>query len=111
MSEMTHRISDKLKTINPWHFLWISVVCSEILTLLLTTVQCYLRWGHLSYDVLIIGVIDSLFVPLLVAPILIYFVLHAAKLEELNKKLQLEIISIKHSDEKMLRRARPATAP
>ncbi len=57
---------NKLKSLNPWHFLWITVILSELFTLAANSVQSYLWWGHLSYELLMIGAVDSLFVPLLV---------------------------------------------
>ena len=99
---MIERFIHKLKTVNPWHFLWIGILASIIFSLILNTIQSYLWWGFLSRDLLLIGVIDGFFVPLLVAPIIIYFVLHTAKLEELNKALQIEIVKVKQSEEKAL---------
>jgi PAS domain S-box-containing protein len=102
---MIRKNINRLKSINPWHFLWIGVVCSEVLGVLLNTIQSYIWWGFLSRDLLLIGIIDGLFVPLLVAPIVIYFVFHAERLEELNRELQLEIAKAKQSEEEILRKS------
>lgn len=67
-----YRLTEKMRSINPWHFLWIAVVLSELFTVVATTIQSYLWWGFLSTDVLCIGAIDAFFVPLVVAPIIIY---------------------------------------
>jgi PAS domain S-box-containing protein len=68
--------------------------------LILNTIQSYLWWGFLSRDLLLIGIIDCFFVPLLVAPLVIYFVRNTAKLEELNKALEFEIIKVKEAEKK-----------
>ena len=49
-----------LKSMNPWHFLWISVILSELFALASSTIQGYLRWGHVTYDLLSIVAIDAL---------------------------------------------------
>ena len=100
---MIDRIIHKLKTINPWHFLWITILLSEVFGLLFNAIQSYLWWGFLSYDLLLIGAIDCLLLPLLIAPIVIYFVFNASQLEKINKELQLEIIKAKQSEENNLR--------
>ncbi len=100
---MIKKLLHKLKTRNPWHFLWIAILISIIFGLILNTIQSYLWWGFLSRDLLFIGIIDSFFVPLLVGPLVIYFVLHTAKLEELYKALQIEMVKVKQSEEKALR--------
>lgn len=106
---MIDRIIQTLKTINPWHFLWMSVLASIIFGVILNTIQSYLWWGFLSRDLLLIGIIDGFFVPLLVAPLIIYFVLHTAKLEELNTALELEIIRVKESEKKKDRKPKRST--
>lgn len=68
-----NRLIGKIRSMNPWHFLWIAVVLSELFTVVANTIQSYLRWGFLSKDLLLIGAVDALFVPLVVAPIVIYF--------------------------------------
>jgi signal transduction histidine kinase len=81
-------ILDRLRRISPWHYIWIAVVCSELFTLLLSLAQGYLWWGGLSRETLIIGFFDSLIVPLLVAPVIIYLVQEAAELRKMNAQLQ-----------------------
>ena len=69
------RIIDKLKSMKPWHFLWITVVLAEIFTLPANVLQSYLWWGFISNDLLIIGAIDAFFVAAVVTPIAIYVLL------------------------------------
>jgi signal transduction histidine kinase len=85
---MKMSILDRLKRLSPWHYVWIAVVFSELLTLLLSLAQSYLWWGGVTRETLIIGFFDSLIVPLLVAPVIIYLVKEAAQLRKRNVELQ-----------------------
>jgi signal transduction histidine kinase len=87
-ARMISSVFDKLKRINPWHFVWISIVSSELITLSLSSLQERLWWGHVSRETLIIGAVDSLVVPLIVATIVIYFVKQIAALDRSNSQLQ-----------------------
>jgi diguanylate cyclase (GGDEF)-like protein len=81
----------KITKINPWHFLWISVLLSELFTAAVSTLLSNLLWGRTIYQVLIVGAIDSLFVPLLVVPIIIFFVFQISRLrQELNSRKEAE---------------------
>lgn len=88
---MTDTILIKQKSFNPWHFVWISLIISELFTAFFNTVQSFLWFGKISPQLLIIGAIDAAFVPLIVAPIGIYFVKQTAELKKLNKQLYQEI--------------------
>jgi two-component system cell cycle sensor histidine kinase/response regulator CckA len=81
----------KLKSLNPWHFLWITVILSELFTLAANSVQSYLRWGRLSYELLMIGAVDSLFVPLVVAPVIILFLKKTDEIAAANTQLLEEV--------------------
>ncbi len=85
---MTPNIPDRLKRISPWHFIWISVVFSELMTYVFSTLQGRLWWNGVSRETLIIGAVDALVVPLIVAPICIYFVKHILELQKINEQLQ-----------------------
>jgi len=79
---------DKLKHISPWHFIWISILSSETITYFLSTLQGRIWWGAVSRETLIIGAVDSMVVPLIVASVVVYFVRQTAKLTEMNDQLQ-----------------------
>jgi signal transduction histidine kinase len=85
---MTTKILYRLKQISHWHFIWISIVCSEVITLLLSFAQSRIWWGGISKETLIIGAVDAMVVPLIVASVVIYFIKHTARLEEINDQLQ-----------------------
>ena len=85
---MTEKILARQKRINPWHFIWLSVVVSELFTAFLNTIQSYIWYGNFSQNLLIIGALDALFIPLIVAPIVIYFIKHTAELKKINERLQ-----------------------
>lgn len=88
---MTDNGLTKQKSFSPWNFIWISIIISELFTAFFNTVQSYLWFGKISRQILMIGAIDAAFVPLIVAPILIYFVRQTDELKNLNLKLHQEI--------------------
>lgn len=77
--------------INPWHFLWISIILSEIFTLISNSVLSLVWWGSVSRDLLLIGSIDAFVVSLLVAAIVIFFLKKTSHLTVINGRLQAEI--------------------
>jgi len=79
------KIFNRLPTIKPWLFLGIIILAAEILTLILNSLQSYLRWGQISRELIEIGAIDALIVSLIVAPIIIY------SLAAYNEKLKQEL--------------------
>jgi signal transduction histidine kinase len=79
---------DRLNRISPWHFVWISIVFSELITAVFSTAQGYLYWGRLPTETLIIGAVDALVVPLIVASVVVYFVRQTAELNRMNAQLQ-----------------------
>lgn len=87
-ANMLAKTIDKLKRISPWHFIWISIVSSELITLGLSVVQGGLWWGGVSRETLVIGAVDATVVPLIVATLVVYFVRHTAALKKTNERLQ-----------------------
>jgi signal transduction histidine kinase len=85
---MKTKIHDKLKDLSPWHFIWLSIVCSELITLFLSVAQGRIWWGGVSRETLIIGAVDSLVVPLTVVPVLVYVVKLTTALQQSNEQLQ-----------------------
>ncbi len=88
---MFRHIFIKLKTINIWHFLWIAIVFSEIFTALFNSILSLIFSGKVSQDLLLIGSIDAFIVPLIVTPVVIYFIKHTERLRDINEQLQDEI--------------------
>jgi PAS domain S-box-containing protein len=99
---MTENILIKRKSINFWHFVWISVVFSELLTAFLNTAQGFIWFGKYSPQLVMIGALDALIVPLIVAPIVIYFMRHAAELKKINEQLQQEIENRMHAEQALV---------
>src|SRR5208283_4592710 len=88
---MTDTISARQRSFNPWHFVWISVIISELFTALLNVVQSFYWYGKLSSRLIVIGTIDAAFVPLIAASIVIYFIRQTDELKRLNMHLMGEI--------------------
>jgi PAS domain S-box-containing protein len=95
---MTIRTVAKKKTFNPWHFVWISIVASEVLTVFLNIFQSEILYGEYSPRLLKIGALDAAFVPLLVAPIVIYFMRQTADLVKNNEQLLQDIAERKRME-------------
>ena len=72
----------KLLEQNPWHFLWIGVILSEVFTLTISAAQSYLYWGHFPRQVFIVGVGDAFLVSLIVVALTINFVSQVTKLKQ-----------------------------
>jgi signal transduction histidine kinase len=85
---MIGNLLDKMNSVNPWHFVWISIVFSEIITYVLSVLQGRLWWGAVSRETLLIGAVDALVVPLIVATFVIFFVKRAAELKKINEQLE-----------------------
>ena len=98
---MVKKIIDTLEKVNPWHFIWITIVCSELITAGLNTLQSKLLWGRISPDLLKIGSIDALLVPLVVAPLAIYFVSRTTELRKANERLYHEVGALKRAEEEI----------
>jgi len=95
---MIQKFLSKYGLINPWHFLWLSIVFSELFTASLSAVQSFIWYGKFSPKLLIIGAIDAMFVPLIVAPIVIYFMKYTSELRKFNEQLQQEITQRKRAE-------------
>jgi len=85
---MNTSILDKLKRISPWHFIWLSIVSSEVITYALSVMQGNIWWGGVSRETLIIGAVDAMVVPLIVASLVVYFIRQTARMKEINDQLQ-----------------------
>src|SRR3990172_1999210 len=93
------QIINNSKPVNPWHFLWISIIFSEILTAIMNAIMGILWWGKISYDLLLIGTVDAFVVSLIVASIVIYFVKYVTELSTANERLHWEIAKSKALEE------------
>jgi PAS domain S-box-containing protein len=88
---MSITLYDRVQRVNPLHYIWLSVLISEVLTAILNVIQSYIWFGTFSSDLLVIGAIDASLVPLIVAPIVYYFIRHTSELKSINQRLQQEI--------------------
>lgn len=75
-------IIQKLARVNLWHFVWVSVILSEIFTAILNIINSIIFYGKISYDLLLIGVIDAFFVALIVSSIVIFLIIHIREIEK-----------------------------
>jgi glucose-6-phosphate-specific signal transduction histidine kinase len=91
------------KPFNPWHFTWIAIVISELFTVTVSTIQHSIFYPETDLRYMLkVGAIDSLFVPLIVAPIVIYFLRSESALKKINTQLEIEIAERKRIEEGLL---------
>lgn len=88
---LSHRLLDKLLSINPWHFLWIAIVLSEIITFASSSVVSRLLYGRISYEILVVGFFDAFVASLIVGTIMIIFVTRISTLQqEIKSRIEAE---------------------
>ena len=92
---MLQKFIQHIEGINPWHFLWIGVVFSELFTFIMNYILSLLWWGHVSIDLLLIGSIDAFVVAFLVSIIIIYFVQRIKEANFTNKQLSEEVQTLR----------------
>ncbi|CAG0979254.1 partial putative diguanylate cyclase DgcE, partial [Anaerolineae bacterium] len=88
---MPSSIIRKLRTMNTWYLVGLSVISSETITALLSIALMLIGWGKISFDVLLVGAIDVFVATAIVAPLLIRLIKQTATLEELNAGFAFEI--------------------
>jgi C4-dicarboxylate-specific signal transduction histidine kinase len=89
-------IDDKLNSINFWHLIWMSVVCSEFFT----AIMSFILKGKITYDYLITGSVVSL----IVAGLVILLIQHTRKIEKQAKS------ALKKANNELENRVRQRTA-
>lgn len=95
---MTAQINKIFRSINPWHFIWIIILATELFTLILNSLQSYIRWGYVSQELIEIGVIDAFIVSLFASPPIIYF------FKDANDKLTHDIAERKRIENNLIER-------
>jgi two-component system cell cycle sensor histidine kinase/response regulator CckA len=65
---------DKMKELSLWHFLWMSIVASEIISGIIVANMSVLFRGRITYDYLITSAVSSFIVAAIVMAIVLYFV-------------------------------------
>jgi len=82
----------------PLYLTGIIALLSECFTTVLNIINSMIWWGHIDRDLLVIGSIDALAVPIFVSPVAIYFIRHVFNLEDMNRLLQDEIDERKRAE-------------
>ena len=88
---MASRLFDRIYNMNPWHFLWIGIIASELFTITISFIASKVLWGRLSQETIIIGLIDSLLVSFPIIVIIIHFVAKINKGTQESEHLRQEI--------------------
>ncbi len=102
---MLTTIRQSLNKINSWTLVGVAVASSIVIADSLTIVQSLIIWGRVPLEVLLISTLDAAAVPSILAPVLIYLVKRAARLEDINTDLRAEISARRRVEEEINRRA------
>jgi signal transduction histidine kinase len=94
--KFSNLIQKKLISINLWHLLWFSVVCSEFFT----AIMSFILRGKITYDYLVTGSVVSM----IVAGFVIMLIQHIGKIERQTKK------ALKRAKDELETRVRQRTA-
>jgi signal transduction histidine kinase len=98
-------IRQSLTKINSWTLVGLAVASSVVIADSLTAALSLIIWGRVPVEVLLISTLDAAAVPAIVAPVVIYLLKRAARLEDINRHLQAEISDRKRIEEEINRRA------
>ncbi len=90
-----------LRTIKPWQVVLAVIIASELLTVLLNAVQSLIRYGNIVSDMLWIGAVDALLIPLIVAPLVVRAMKYVLRVVETNKQLDQEVKERRLSGERV----------
>jgi two-component system cell cycle sensor histidine kinase/response regulator CckA len=104
MKSLFDALFSRQRPLTMGNFVLLSVVFSELFTAAANTIQSYLWYGAFSPSLLMIGAIDGLFIPLIVAPIVLYYMRYTAELSKMNAQLQQEIVSRRQAEQAVLER-------
>jgi PAS domain S-box-containing protein len=75
----------------PLYFFLVINLMSLLFTAVMNIINSLIWWGRIDLDLILIGCIDSLVVSSLITPAAIYLIRHSFNLEEMNRKLLIEI--------------------
>lgn len=84
-------------------FIGLAVAGSIIVTTVMNSLASLIVWGRISAELLIIGTVDAIVVPLVIAPTVIKLIQRSINLADLNRQLQQEI-SVRQSAEQSAER-------
>jgi len=96
---MPGKIYKIIRKTSMWQWLLVCIVTSELLTFFISFFTSHTLWGKMSDEVLIIGIIDSLFVSFIIVGVLLISIHKIKKLydklENQNRELSLAISEIR----------------
>ncbi|RPH49666.1 MAG: response regulator [Desulfobacteraceae bacterium] len=101
INSIINRFSEKLRITPrwPWYLIGIIIFLSEIVTLIMNSINSFIWWGRIDCDLLIIGTIDAFVAAAFIGPIAVFFIRHAFSLEDFNRNLQGQMAERIRSEE------------
>jgi PAS domain-containing protein len=88
-----------LERIKTWHFFLIAILFSEILTLVLNSLQSIFLWGSISRELVQIGAIDAIFVSFIVTAMIIPLLRYATRIKTERNILQNNLAEQKRMED------------
>ncbi|MDQ1331922.1 MAG: Histidine kinase, partial [Thermodesulfobacteriota bacterium] len=90
VNSIINRFSERLRKTSHWYWyiLGIAVILSELVTLVMNSINSLIWWGRIDTDLLIIGTIDAFVAAVFVGIIAVFLIRHAFSLEDFNRRLQ-----------------------
>ena len=82
---MNEKIKSLFLTRNSWQVVLISVVGAVLITNLVTTLTSYWIWGEVQLNLILLGTINAVLVPILIMPIVIRMLKRVVRLEKENQ--------------------------
>jgi diguanylate cyclase (GGDEF)-like protein len=83
----------KISPKNPWHYLWIAVVFSVIITASSTAILSLIIFGRIPGDIFLISFLDGIIVPAVVAPVVVGLLISQ------RKQIENELRTLSLTDE------------
>ena len=81
----------KRARLSDWSLVLLTVVLSEILTLLFSSIQGLIIWGHVPEDLILIGAVDAFLVSMPLAYAIILIVRSSARIHMEKRELEKEV--------------------
>lgn len=103
------KTKDKLSTAQKWELIIVVALISDILIVILNGIISYVSLGRLSIDYLVIGTIDAMVVPIIIAPFVVYlFNEERTKVKALIEQAQDDMAKAKEASERALEKLQEA---
>ena len=105
---MKRKYLSRFLSYQPWQLILFSVIGAVSITNMLTAIISLLVWGEVRFDLLLLGTVNAILVPILMVPVIIRALRRMVKLEETNQLYQEQIHNLELSQQLDIRLRRRA---